>query len=93
MIFMEYFVRHIADHLDRHESWALINSRCRPKLEDGVMEVYRENDIKAVASSKAELELKMASIGLEFGGIDGFCRMTPDVTLTAWTVGKAASDD
>jgi hypothetical protein len=88
---MEYFVRHVVDVRDKHESWALIDRKCMPELEDG--RVCEEEDVYAVASSRAELELKMASLGLGLKDIDNVYRMTATQVWTAWSVGKVEDDD
>ena len=84
---MEYFVRHVVDVRDKRESWALIDRRCMPEREDGRM--CEEEDVYAVASSRAELELKMASLGLDFDKIENISWVTATQIWTAWSVGKA----
>ena len=82
---MEYYVRQEVDVRTGRESWALLDARCMPERKDS--ELCVEEDVKATASSRPELELKMARLGLSLGGA-GRTYMISGRSWTTWSVSE-----
>lgn len=76
---MEYYVRQVVDVRTGDEFWALLDKRC---MDDWC----EEGDVKAVAGSRPELELKMTAMGLRLGGAARTCRLFSSEAWTTWSV-------